>query len=122
MIKESRLYGRWDDDELILVIGMYFLRDNRDSHGYDEIARWLGRYNPATRSYRDGAINQKLAEISGYDKRGREPRHAGEKLMRLVDRYRADPEELRKAATRARNHISARSDQPIPPSISTLLG
>lgn len=122
MVEEQRLSCRWDEDELILVIAMYFIGHARDSHGYDEIARCMGRYNPATRSYRDGAINQKLAEISGYVERGREPRHAGEELMRLVDRYRNDPEGLRMAAACSWRNITAHSKAPIPTSILTLLG
>jgi hypothetical protein len=121
MNESRRLDSEWDDDELTVTIAMYFLGGLRDSHGHDEIARYMGRHNPNTRSYHDGAVNQKLSEIMGYVEHGRVPRHAGEKLMSLVDRYRNSHEELREAAVAAWRRIAAQSDGPTPPNVIELL-
>lgn len=85
-----------------------------DNHGHDDIARSMGRFNPNTASYNDGAVNQKLAEIMGYVEHDRRPRHAGERLMALVDRYRDKKSELRSAATAAWQSIVRDHDGLIP--------
>ena len=104
----------WNEAELIVTIDMSFNGGMTDSHGHDDIARCMGRFNPNTASYNDGAVNQKLAEIMGCVERARRPRHAGEKLMALVDRYRDNRNGLRGAATAAWQSIVRDYDGPIP--------
>jgi hypothetical protein len=117
----SRLRMAWTDDELTVIVEMYFQGNKRDGHGHDRIAAHMGRYNPNTRSHRDGAINQKLGEIMGYVNHGRVPRHAGERLMRLVDKYRDSPDELRKEAVAAWHRLAPGCFGPEPAYVSRLL-
>jgi hypothetical protein len=77
--------------------------------------------NPNTASYNDGAVNQKLAEIMGYVERARRPRHAGEKLMALVDRYRDNRKKLRGATTAAWQSIVRDYNVPIPEYVREIL-
>jgi hypothetical protein len=81
----------------------------------------MGRFNPNTASYNDGAVNQKLAEMMGYVERARRPRHAGEKLMALVDRYRDNRNKLRCATTAAWQSIMRDYDGPLPKYVREIL-
>jgi hypothetical protein len=98
MSESRRLGQRWRDPELVVIVDMYFNGHLTDSHGHDEIARCLGRFNPDTNSYNDGGVNQKLAEIKGYVEGTRQARHPGTGILALVDRYRNDLPALRVAA------------------------
>ena len=114
MSENRRLRREWSEAEIVVTIDMYFNGGMTDSHGHDNIARCMGRFNPNTASYNDGAVNQKLAEIMGYVERARRPRHAGERLVALVDRYRDTKIELRSAATAAWQSIVRDHNGPIP--------
>ena len=72
--EENRRYRHgWTDQELLIVLDLYFNRHETDSHGHEAVARCLGRYNANTRSYNDGAVNLKLSEIKGLVERSRMP-------------------------------------------------
>lgn len=105
MSESRRLGQKWTEPELIVAVDMYFNGHLTDSHGHDEIAKCLGRYNPDTNSYNDGGVNQKLAEIKGYVEGTRQPRHPGSGLIALVDRYKDDRHGLRIAARSAWREI-----------------
>ena len=92
-----------------------------DSHGYDDFARCLGRYNPDTNSYNDGAVNQKLAEIKGYAEGTRQPRHPGATIIILVDKYSRDRQALRVAATLAWRGVLRDYSGPVPQYVRDLL-
>ena len=98
MNESNRLGKRWTETELIIVIDMFYNFQGRDSHGHDEVAKILGRYNPHAVRNHDGPVNEKLAEIKGYVDRRRQPRHPGSGMIALIDRYRNDPVSLRAAA------------------------
>jgi hypothetical protein len=121
MSESRRLRRGWNEAELIVTIDMYFNGGMTDSHGHDDIARCIGRFNPNTASHNDGAVNQKLAEIMGYVERARRPRHAGERLVALVDRYRDKKSELHSAATAAWQSIVRDHDGPIPKYVREIL-
>jgi len=121
MSESPRLRRGWNEAELIVTIDMYFNCGMTDNHGHDDIARSMGRFNPNTASYNDGAVNQKLAEIMGYVERARRPRHAGEKLMALVDRYRDNRKKLRGATTAAWQSIVRDYNVPIPEYVREIL-
>jgi hypothetical protein len=121
MSESRRLRREWSEAEIVVTVDMYFNGGMRDGHGHDDAARCMGRFNPNTAWHHDGAVNQKLAEIMGYIERGRRPRHAGEKLMALVDRYRDKKSELRSAATAAWQGIVRDHDGPIPNYVKEIL-
>ncbi|HTS16040.1 MAG TPA: hypothetical protein VMP11_00550 [Verrucomicrobiae bacterium] len=101
-MSESRRLGQdWTDPELIAVLDMYFNGHFTDSHGHDEFAKCLGRYNPNTNSHSDGAVNEKLAEIKGHIEGSRAHRHPGASLIALIDRYSDNHRALRVAAAEA---------------------
>lgn len=98
MSESRRLGQKWTEPELVVVVDMYFNGHLTDSHGHDEIAKCLGRFNSDTNSYNDGGVNQKLAEIKGCVEGTRQARHPGAGILALVDRYRNDLQSLRVAA------------------------
>jgi len=108
MCETRNLQQRWTEDELVVVLDMYLNGGLRDSHGFDDIARFLGRYSPNTTSFHDGAINEKLAEIIGIlEPPARGPRHPGSTLEGLVGRYNADHAALRARAVAVCRGIAA---------------
>jgi hypothetical protein len=121
-MNESARRGRaWTENELILFVDMYVNGDCRDSHDHDDLARYLGRYNPHAGLYRDGAVNRKLAEIAGEIDPGRRRQHASGAIVRLVRRYRIDHTQLRTDAIAACRAISRSADGPIPEYVQSLL-
>ncbi len=113
-MNESRRFRReWLEQELIVVIDMYYNFRQTDSHGYDAVARCMGRYNPAGARH-DGSINEKIAEITGYVEKSRKERHPGAALFELVDRHRNNRNELRRAAKAAWQSILHDYGGPVP--------
>ncbi len=113
-MNENRRFRReWLEQELIIVIDMYYNFLKKDSHGYDAVARCMGRYNPA-KARHDGAINEKIAEIKGYVERSRKERHPGAALFQLVDQYRNNLIVLRRAAKAAWQSILHDYGGPVP--------
>ena len=122
MSESVRLGRAWTENELVLFVDMYVNGGRRDSHKHDDLARYLGRYNPHAESYRDGAVNRKLAEIAGEIGPGRARQHAGGRIVRLVQRYRSHHGQLRTDAIAACRAISRWADGPIPEYVRSLLG
>ena len=120
--QENRRFRRgWTDQELLIVLDLYFNGHETDSHGHEAVARCIGRYNANTRSYNDGAVNQKLGEIKGLVERSRMPRHSGERIQRLVEEWGTRPRALRKAAAAAWREILQAYSGPIPPQVRDLM-
>jgi hypothetical protein len=111
----SRLQMEWSDDELTIVLDMYFNGHFEDDHDYDDFARCLGRYSPSASTYKDGAVNQKLAEIMGYVERRRQSRHPGERLLSLIEKYSVDQGALRRAAIAAWRVVLRTYSGQVPP-------
>jgi hypothetical protein len=105
MSESRRLGQKWTEPELIVVLDMYFNGHLTDSHGHDEIAKCLGRYNPNTNSYSDGAVNEKLAEIKGYVEGSRAHRHPGNTIISLIGKHERDHTSLRARAITAWREI-----------------
>ncbi len=122
MSERARLGRAWTDNELVLFVAMSVNGRRRDSHDHDDLARYLGRYNPHAASYQDGAVNRKLAEIAGEIDPGRARQHAGGRIVRLVQRYRNHQRQLRTEAIAACQAISRWADGPIPEYVRSLLG
>jgi hypothetical protein len=121
MSASRRLRQKWTDQELIVVLDMYINGGLTDSHKHDAIARCLGRYNPNTRSFRDGAVNEKLAEIKGVLESSRAGRHPGGGIVALIDEYEDKDEALRADAIKAWRAICREYDGPIPQYVQDLL-
>lgn len=121
MSESRRLRQKWAVPELTAVLDMYFNGGLTDSHGHDEIAKCLGRYNPNTNSYCDGAVNEKLAEIKGYIEGSRAHRHPGNSIISLIGEYRNDHRALRVAAIAAWRGILREYDGLIPQYVQNLL-
>lgn len=121
MSESRRLGRRWKEPELVVLVDMYFNGRLTDSHGHDNLARCLGRYNADTNSYNDGGVNQKFAEIKGYVEGTRRPRHPGKTIVALVDRYRDDHRALRVAARAAWPHILRDYSGPVPQCVRVVL-
>jgi len=121
-MSESRSLGqKWTKPELIVILDMYFNGHLTDSHDHDEITKCLGRYNRNTRSFHDGAVNQKLAEIKGYVEGTREPRHPGGSIIALIDEYQDDLGALRTAAIRSWRDVLRDYSGPVPQYVHDLL-
>ena len=121
-MSESRRMGKeWTEEELTVVLDMYVNENLTDSHGHDEIARCMGRYNPTARSNKDGAINEKLAEIKGHKEATRRQRHPGNTLLSLMEKYDGKPAELRAAAIDAWKRILRGYEGAPPPYVRELL-
>ena len=121
MSESRRLRKKWTETELIVVVDMYFNGHLKDSHGHDEIAKCLGRYNPNTNSFNDGGVNQKLAEIKGYIQGTRQPRHPGGSIIGVVEQYRDNQCALRAAARAAWRSILSDFPRPVPQYIEDIL-
>jgi hypothetical protein len=119
--ESSRLRRTWSDDELVLFLDMYFNGHMTDSHNHDEIARFLGRYNPRANKYRDGGVNQKIAEIKGYVEPSRARRHPGRRMVALIRQYEHDHQGLRARAVRGCRTLLRRAEGPIPEYVARLL-
>ena len=122
MNDSQRLGQEWSESELIVVLDLHFNGQLTDSHGHDEIARCLGRYNPKTSSFNDGSVNQKLAEIRGYLDNSRMPRHPGDSLVALIEKYRNDLTSLHRRAAAAWRSILRDYNGPLPQHVATLFG
>ena len=122
MSGSARLGKAWTENELILFVDMYVNGDCKDSHDHDDLARYLGRCNPQAQSFRDGAINRKLAEIAGEIDPTRRRQNAGRAIVRLVERYRNDQGRLRTDAIAACRAIGRWADGPIPEYVQTIVG
>jgi hypothetical protein len=120
--ENRRFRWGWTDQELLTVLDLYFNEHETDSHGHEGVARCMGRYNANTRSYNDGAINQKLSEIKGLVERSRMPRHSGERIQRLVEEWGSRQRDLRRAAIAAWRDILQTYSEPIPLQVRCLMG
>jgi hypothetical protein len=121
-MSESRNLGRkWTDPELVVVLDMYVNGGLTDSHKHDAIAKCLGRYNPSTRSFRDGAVNQKLAEIKGILESSRAGRHPGGRIVALINKYEGKHAALRADAIKAWREICREYDGRTPQYVQDLL-
>ncbi len=121
MFESRRLGQEWKESELIVVLDLYFNGSMTDSHGHDEYAKLLGRYNAGTDSFSDGGVNQKLAEIKGYIEQARKPRHPGENLIGLISRLSGDLPALCSRAAEGWREILQGYDGPVPKYIRDLL-
>ena len=121
MSKSRRLGSEWTEGELIVVLDMYFNEGMRDSHGFDEVAMCMGRYNASTNSYHDGAVNEKIAEIIGLVEFGRKPRNPGDLLASLVARFSTDLLALRVAARQSWPEILTGNTAGTPSFVNTVL-
>lgn len=121
MSESSRRGQAWAEDELTLLLDMHFNGHLIDSHDHDDISRFLGRHNPGARSFQDGAVNQKLAEIKGEVEASRAGRHPGNMLIELIDKYESNHAALRVAAIAACRSICRWAEGPVPEYVARLL-
>jgi hypothetical protein len=122
-MSESRRFKRkWTEPELTVILDMYVNGGLTDSHKHDAFAKCLGRYNPNTRSFSDGAVNQKLAEIKGILEASRSGRHPGGRIQQLIEKYRNRPAALRTDAVTAWRDICREYDGRPPQYVSNLIG
>jgi len=116
-----RLGRRWNDDELIVILDLYLNHGLRDGHQHNSIAKCLGRYSPRTSSYKDGPVNQKLAEIISERNTSRASRHAGTRIIELLDKYGHKRIALRADAAKAWRRVLKDHSGTIPPAVQDFL-
>jgi hypothetical protein len=121
MSENSRLFTRWTDNELILLLDLYYNGNRTDSHNHDDIARFLGRYNPQTGSNGDGSVNQKIGEIMGCVDASRVAMHPGRRIIALIDRFNGDTEAIRSAARDACRALCQHHEDPLPAYVVEIL-
>ena len=119
--ESHNLKKKWQAPELIVILDMYFNENMTDNHNHDEIAKSLGRYNSNTRSFNDGAVNQKLAEIQGLLDPSRVGRHPGRRLIDLVEKYGKNKSELRRDAIEAWREIIGKTHCIVPKFVQDIL-
>ena len=115
------LKQRWNDDELTVALDLHLNQKLNDGHNHDAIAKCLGRYSPRTHSHNDGPVNQKLAEVISLLNPSRAKRHAGNRIVVLLKKYKYNKSALRNAAIHAWKNILQSHTGPIPTEVQRLL-
>jgi hypothetical protein len=121
MSTTRRLGQRWNDDELIVVLDLHLNQGLSDGHHHNSIAKCLGRYSPRTNSYKDGPVNQKLAEVIGERNITRARRHAGSRIIELLGKYAHRRITLRADAVKAWQRVLREHTGKIPPEVQDFL-